>query len=349
MRYSKWAVAAVYMFMWMLAGVAWAASNSVSGLINIDYESRRAREQGASTKGVYDKYRVDNLTIGDTIVLSGLLEHLPNEFNSMGMMTQAGELRVDLVISVRNPANLAQSVVVGKLMGVTPIDSKGVYQFGDGTMRAGMNAMKRAPAYESAFAGSVQGVALNTNNWWKKQQDKALEMTKMVQGTARKIAVTKYDQMIARGFVLPSFPAQEYPAAVVQGGTVYDYERDAWLFRDLAITPAGGQPDRIGGSILWVESDTGGTYQFDVRVNEPVLSVEAAAFMPASAEADFFAEDVSIPGFTGTMVFTDTTEGESVTASRVVINLTGNQVTKAQARNIATMFLLAYVVPMCGE
>lgn len=326
---------------------AWAQSNSIKGTVGMNYESRAARLNGAETRGVADVYSVD-LTIGDTILLQGNMYHTPNQFNSMGMMTQAGELKADLVISVKSP-DLTKTKAVGKIMGIVPIDSYGVYAFNDGSMRAGMNATMRAPAYESKFVGSVQGVSLNENSWFKKKQLAALEMRKMVRGQFRKIAVTKYDRMVAQGFVIPSFPAQEYTEAEVAGSTLYDYEREAWLFNDLTITPKGAKPDRVGGSILWQKSNSGGTYTFDVRVNEPVVSAEAAAFLPASSEADFFAEDVTIPGITGTMVFSDTKREDTVVSSKATINLVGSQITKAQARNIATTLLLSYIIPMCSE
>lgn len=344
-KFSMWFVALAVMFgVWE---TAWAQSNSIKGTIGMNYESRAARLNGADTRAVADVYDVD-MTIGDTILLVGRLYHVPNQFNSMGMMTQAGELKADLVISVKSP-DLTKTKDIGKIMGIVPIDARGVYQFNDGSLRAGLNATMRAPAYESKFMGSVQGVSLNENSWWRKKQLAALEMRKMVRGQQRKIAVTKYDQMVAQGFVIPSFPAQEYAEAEVSGGALYDYEREAWLFRDMTITPKGGRPDHVGGSILWKRSNSGGTYTFDVRVNEPQVSAEAAAFMPASSEADFFAEDVTIPGITGTMVFSDTKREDTVVASKATINLVGSQITKAQARNIATTLLVSYIIPMCSE
>jgi hypothetical protein len=170
------------------------------------------------------------------------------------------------------------------------------------------------------------------------------------------ISVSKYDKMEFQQHVLASGPVQIYPEVTVNGSLIYDYGRSAWYFQNVTVayTIEGRRmQDTLTGNIRWVESanrksNGEGEYQFDIRVNEPPPS-EAAVFAAPSDESAFFATDNLISALVGTMKYKDTLNGDSVVASAVTIDLTGNKLTKQQTMYLCKLLFLSAIVPLNAE
>ena len=91
-----------------------------------------------------------------------------------------------------------------------------------------------------------------------------------------------------------------------------------------------------------------GSYEFDIRVNEPAQS-EVAAFAAPADEADFFATDNTIPALTGTMKYKDMMQRDRVASSIINVALTSNKLTKQQVMYLSKMLFLVVVVPLNAE
>lgn len=339
--------------------VATSANPTVKGKLDIQFETRtKCDDNGKPEFGAMDKYVVD-ITAADTVSFQGKITRLPTIFSSvLGREQQQGALSYDLGLLIRNPANLAQTRTVGKMVGTVPVDKKGVYQYEKGNLRVAVNAIGKSPSFESAYRGSAAGKPPKNESSLAKAKKQALTITKQVKGKTVKIAVTDYDVMQYSDLILAAGPAQSYPEAKVNGDVIYDYERGVWFFKGATITTqVDGKPvtDKLSGNIRWVESpqrkDNGeGQYEFDVRVNEPEqANTEAAAFQPAGDEASFFETDSNLSSLTGTMKYKDQMRGESVTASVVNIDLVGNKLNKHQIVALTKLLFLVNVAPMNDE
>ncbi len=331
-----------------------AAAPTVKGTLDIDYKSRTATDK----YGVEDVYKMDVVAV-DTLVLNGTINHLSPIFGEyLGGEKQQAKLTYSVDLHLRNPANLSQQKKVGKLTGVVPIDATGKYLFDQGTLRMAVEAIGKAAGFQSDFRGTAAGRAPKTGSMAEKAKKVAIEMTRSVKGKNVKIVVVDFDEMKLNGLRLAAGPTPNYPETTVNGEMVYDYERGVWFFRNVTMSyPLDGKTynDTLSGNIRWVEGPnrktTGeGQYEFDVRVNEPAAkTTEAAAFQGAADESDFFAVDATMPSLTGLAKYKDTFRGDTVTASKVNIDLVGNNLTKQQVVNLTKLIWLVSVVPINAE
>jgi hypothetical protein len=337
-----------------------AKTLSMRGSLDIAFNTRiQVDDQGLPNKGVTDVYKL-KLDMCDTVIFSGAITYLPGLFSQvLGRYEQQATLQYALDVGIRNPANLADEKMIGRLVGGVPIDAKGVYQFNQGTLRMAVDSMGKAAGFESAFKGVALGKPLKKASALDQLKQQAMTFQKQVQGKTVALKVTDYDKMTFADLVMSAGPVKTYPECRLNGEMVYDYERSAWYFNGLVMNYIiDGKPyaDKLSGHIKWIESPqrktTGeGKYVFDIRVNEQQNAPvgEAAAFAGADDESAFFAVDNTVMGLTGDAAYKDTMRGEDVTASSVTINLTGNQLTKVQMVNLGKMLWLVDIVPLNAE
>jgi hypothetical protein len=351
-------VFAALMVLVMSAMMVSAQSNKVTGRIDGNFASRaQANDDGIPPMGVKDMYIYD-LNVTDLLVFQGKIEHLPTILSAnLGMEKQASSLNYDILLSIRNPAKPDQKKAIGKFVGGVPIDKKGVYRYDNGTLRMAVDASGAAAGFESKFQGLVAGKAPKGTSLVDKAKQKAETVTRQVQGKTVKIVLTEYDKMTFTDLILGAGPVKAYPETRLNGEMLYDYERSAWYFKGVSMSYVlGGKniTDKLSGHVKWVESPqrktTGeGEYQFDIRVNEPEKNNEAAVFAGGDDEAAFFSMDSTLAALTGVAKYKDTMRGETVTASAITVDLTGNNLTKQQIVAITKFFWLVCVVPVNAE
>lgn len=326
----------------------------MKGTMHIDFNSRVSDPAPANVPDIYKL----SLTVSDSVVFEGAITNMP--FIDGGILSGAQNAWIlyGIDCSVINPANRANVVNIGRFSGRVPITPEGIYDYDAGSLKILVNAMGRAPGFESQFVGKALGKPLaKKQSLMQKAQNAALSITKQVAGKTMAITVTNYDRMsFDNRFSLAAGPVQIYPKVRITGTMIYDYERGAWYFRDTIMTPeAGGVApnDRLTGSIRWSEkprvgNTRQGEYTFDVRVNEPPPS-ESAAFASAADESAFFQVDTSLASLTGTMKYTDGFVGNKVRTSDIQVNLVGNGLTKQQTMALAKQIIFACIVPMNNE
>jgi hypothetical protein len=328
------------------------ANPTVKGTIEIQYLTRtQTRDDGLPMPGVVDLYKID-INVDNSAQFVGEIRSMPplvaGGFFSPSDVQQG---RVDYSVDLYsfNPKNPAQKKVVGRLYGAVPVDTKGVYRYNDGTLKVGINSVGTAKGFESKFAGLANGRAPAPPRK-EGEEDQSLmarlkrakqSVTKMVNGVPKQIIVANYDKMDYVDVALAGGPSADYPEARVNGTALYDYERKAWLFQGLRIGD-----DRISGNILWLANPNkdGGTYQFDVRVNEPEVSGTAAQFEESAGDGDFWGVDPNVKALTGTMTYRDT-----ATSSTVTVDLVGAGLTRPQTMALAKLFLCVNAVPMNSD
>lgn len=336
----------------------------ITGTMQADYAARKNVDaEGKPELTVKNKVTCD-IVVADTLWFGGTIDQLPGVYNSLGVPKQAGQVYYSMDLGLKNPANLsAAPMVIGRFVGAVPVDNRGIYQYDRGNLRMAIDPKGQSAGFVSPFTGTAQGKApegaISLKDKWAAMKGKAVTLKKQLGGKQVSIVVAKYDRMNWDAG-LPAGPVKIYPECRVTGSQLYDYERSAWYFDGVTMTythPKTGKTvtDRLSGNIKWVQSpnykSTGeGTYQFDIRVNEPEgnTSGEAAVFAAADEEA-FFATDAGIPSLQGTMKFKDTLSQETVVASRVEIALTGNQLEKVQVVNLGKMILFGGVWPLLDE
>lgn len=329
----------------------------IKGQFEIDFQTRVSMDaNGKPQPGVTDTFKVVSLNVADSSLFTGNIIYTPTIFSSLlGREQQSGSIVYDLTASVVNPKNPAQTKAVGRLIGTVPIDKNGVYRFGNGTLRMGVDATGRAKGFESKFLGTAAGRPPKDDSVVGKKTKDLIRLTKEVQGKKVVIVVKDYDKMAFNGLVMAAGPVETYPNVLVNGEMLYDYERLAWYFQNVALSyTIDGKTvsDKLTGNIRWVQSpqyksNGEGQYEFDVRVNEPEKkSAEADVFAAPSDEAAFFESDNTIACLIGTMKYKDSLSGDSVTRSAVTIDLQGNKLSKLQVINLCKLIMLTCVVPI---
>ena len=329
---------------------------TVTGEIAVRYNTRtQVDANGAVPAGVTDKYALD-INVANSAKMHGTIEFLPfikNTFSS----NQDSQLSYLIECDVLNPKNPAQAKNVGRVFGIVPIDANNVYRFDDGTLKTAIFPIGTAKGFESSFKGTALGKPpVSSGGVFAKLKKEALNVTKMVKGKAVTIPVANYDRVDFQKVVLGSGPVQIYPEAVFNGALIYDYGRTAWYFENVTVSYVidGRQyQDKLSGNIRWIESpmratNGEGSYEFDIRVNEPAQS-EVAAFAAPADEADFFATDNTIPALTGTMKYKDMMQRDRVASSTINVALTSNKLTKQQVMYLSKMLFLVVVVPLNAE
>lgn len=322
----------------------------VSGTVDIRYNTRvDVDKDGKPKAGVTDVYTLD-LKVSNSAVFRGTVSHLPNRIGYVSALNTDGRITFNVDCHVVNPANPKQTKSVGRLTGVVPIDTKSTYRYLDGNVQVSVVSVGRAQAFESKFGGIAIGKPIKgTESKSDALMKKGMTFVKQVRGQPQTITATNYDLMTFQGHVLAAGPVQIYPEVRVDGEMAYDYDRSAWLFKNLSV----GQ-DKVSGSIRWTESPRSGStrdgeYQFDVRLNEGVKQGESAVFSGAANEAAFFETDPTVTALTGTMKYKDTFAKDTVISSLVAVDLAGNNLTKQQAMALAKLLLLSAIIPLNAE
>lgn len=338
-----------------MATASMAQSNAITGKLNILYNSRMtAEEEGRLKKGVKDLY-VLNLTVGDVLLISGKMEHLPTIFSqTLGLVDQDSILVYDLGLLLINPEKKADVRLVSRLGGTVPIDKDGVYDFNEKL------AIKATSTFSSVvplslFKGRALGIRPASASLIDKAKEKAEAYveSKRVQSEGLKAIRVKKDLMVfTNDFELAGGPVDTYPAVVVQGAMVFDYEKSAWSLAGLTLSYRQGEErviDKLSGSIRWIEDPNRkvngkGWYEYDVRINEP----EKAADSGGGEEA-LFATNPMSRSLTGKVKYVDSFKGDAVVSSRVEIDLSSNNLSQAQRVNLAKLFFCVSVVPFSAE
>ena len=336
---------------------------TVTGSLNIQYNSRTQ----PGTKGVTDLYTLE-VNVANSALFRGTITDTPQIIDGWASKTvvQPRSLKYDVACDVVNPkvvpvdpANPKSVRNVGRLFGKVGITSDGVYHYDTGSVTVDILPLGSAAGFTSKFSGLALGKPLvRPVNWLDTLKCEAVNLTRTVNGRPQTVTLKKYDKMELRQHVIGAGPVQFYQSVTVNGELLYDYDKSCWFFNNMTVQYAEANMvkiDRLTGTIRWVESprrkvDGQGEYQFDVRVNEQPPAADAA-FQPDTAdESAFFEADTSIPGLTGVMQYKDAmTSAGTVTASRVTMTLTGNQITKQQAMYLAKLLTFTCVVPFNAE
>lgn len=325
-----------------LVTTAFAGTNTVTGTIDIRFNTRTQ----PGKENVADRYTL-NLNVCDSAVFRGTVDARP--FIKGMFSDQQGLLTYALETDVVNPKNPAQTKNIGKLYGTAPVDAQNVYRFENGNVQVNIFPMGTAKGFESKFKGLALGKPPVQKGFLAKAKE-SMSFSKSVKGKTVVIKVNNYDIMEFQNLQVAAGPVQVYGEATAAGRMVYDYARSAWYFKDMTVNYfVDGKllRDAITGNIRWNESS--GEYQFDVRVNEPPANESAAFDNSSSTEASFFDTDTSIPALIGTMKYTDSKSGSTVTASGVKVDLTGNQLNKQQIMYLSKLILLTAIVPLNAE
>lgn len=338
-----------------------APNPTVTGTLNIDFQTvTRADADGNPPAGAADRYDL-SLNVANSVDLHGSITRLPAIEGHVWGGHQDGSLAFDINTDVVNPKNPNQTKNIGKLQGTVPVNAKNEYHFTDGTVAINTFSIGTAVGMNAAFKGTAIGRPPTTkSSAMDRLKNAAISIRRQIQGQTVTMIVKNYDKMEFQQCVIAGGPVQIYPDCTVSGEMLYDYDRNMWHFHNFYVQywDHGSQKsDAISGNIRWVEDkdrerNGKGEYDFDVRVNEPPPS-EDAAFKAPTTEGDFFATDDSVVGLTGTMSYVDTFKGDpkddNVQASAVNVDLTGNHLSKQQIMYLTKLLLLTAVVPMNSE
>lgn len=319
----------------------------IKGTLDIKYNSRNSEKP---VKGVVDQYSV-NVNVCNSALFHGTIVDRPQIIDGWvsKSVVQTRRVSYDIDLDVVNPKNPSQTRNVGKLKGEVPIASDGLYNYDQGSLSIDVLPMGQAAGFSSKFSGTVNGKPMNRPaNWLDTFKGNAVSITRSVGGKPQTVVLKKYDKMSYNQAVLGAGPVQYYSPVTVTGEMLYDYDKNCWFFNNVSLV-YGARRDTVTGTIRWVEPSKGnGEYQFDVRVNEPPPS-ENAAFAPAGDESSFFSTDSTIPSLSGTMKYKDTLRGETTLASHVEIDLNGNNLSKPQVVALAKVIIFSAVVPMNSD
>lgn len=337
---------------------------AIAGTQSIDFQTRVQLDDtgsvpdGSPALGVADTYATD-IEIAKSVVLKGEIHRVPwLPSRILGRTYQEGYLEYDLRLILRNPNDPSKTITLGGWIGAMSVDGDGIYSLaqppeGKGPMRIAVDPVGKIQGFVANFAGKIQGRAPEGAGLAGFVDRTAKKVTKTytryVNGKSVAVKVEGADPMEFQKTELATGPITAYPTAIVAGSIDYDGEEGVWYVDIKAsYTVEGGNvTDRYSGTIRWNEdpnrSQNGmGYYDLNVRLNEQPSS-EADAFATgadASAEDAFFAEDNSIPGFTGKISYVDTFSDETVVASKVQYAVDANQATKIQIMNFAKLLML---------
>jgi len=344
----------------VLAQEVLTEDNVISGTMDIDFGTRTTMDtsgklkEGSAAIGAKDKYKF-KLSVAKTTEFAGEVTRQPNLFTKLiQKKEQEAELAYSVDLAVLNPKDLKQRRVVGKWVGLIPIDPvSGAFDLGGGAkkerpLRIAVDAVGKAPAFTDNFGGRLMGKA-------EKKEGLASYTFNRVVGN-RKVSVTikASDPMRFENLILAKGPAETYPRTTVSGRLDYDYETGNWITDGIKFryTLDGKEvEDIVTGTIKWIEdtdrkANGKGYYEFNLRFNEEKnrsATGEGAAFEAMSGEDAFFAVDSSIPCLTGRVDYADTfgAGGETVIASKVTYALNANKLTKQQVMNFFKLWLIA--------
>jgi hypothetical protein len=243
----------------------------IKGDASIRFSTRTNTDaDGKPKEGITDKYTLA-INVANSVLFRGTIEHTPYIGKMVGS-SQLAHLDYAVECDVVNPRNPSQTRNVGRLFGTVPVDDKNVYRFADGNLKTVVFPVGTAKGFESAFKGLAAGKPpASSEGFLAKLKSEAMNVTKLINGKAVAIAVTKYDKMEFQSHLLGAGPVQIYPETVVNGRMIYDYGRTAWYFDGVTVTYVvdGRQfQDKLTGNIRWIEAPDRaasglGEYQFD--------------------------------------------------------------------------------------
>ncbi len=345
------------------ASIASAQTNFIRGTMNINFVTH---QNPPNTPGIQDLYDI-NLNVANSIGFHGKITDRPQL--SKGWITkevyQPRSVKYNVSCDLINPKNPSQVIKnISELKGFVNIAPSGEYNYSGGLGFSVLN--QKIAGSDSKFSGVAAGKPLNRPvGWMDSLQLQTINITRSVNGQTRTVALKKYDKMEFRSLVLAVGPVPFYTDATCNGEMLYDYDKNTWFFNNVnvsyAVPQANGtssiQNDRFTGTIRWVEdenrkSNGKGEYQFDIRVNEPIVGDAFSGNATASPgdESSFFASDANVyPGLTGTMKYQDTIKNDVTMSSAVTIDLTGNNISKQQLMILNKMIIFISVVPMNAD
>ena len=330
-------------------------TNFIKGNIDITYNSRKS----GPVKGVKDVYTL-NINVCNSAQFHGTITDTPQimEGYFSKSVTQPRSLNYDIACDVMNPKNPAQTRNVGRMFGVVPIAPDGVYYYDKGTLEIAVLPIGNAGGFNSKFTGTAQGKPMGRPaNWLDTVKLNAVSITRSVNGKTTTVTLRKYDRMIFNQHTIGAGPVHLYQSVLVNGELLYDYDKDCWFFNNVTMQYAVNgsvKIDRLSGTIRWVKdknykANGESEYQFDVRVNEPPPSEASAFSQNVTDESAFFEVDNSIPALVGTMKYKDQIVNETTLASRVAIDLVGNNLTKQHMMGLGKVLIFSAVVPMNSD
>jgi len=331
----------------------------ISGTMDIEFGTRVSLDttgdlkEGSPAVGAKDKYKFA-LSVAKTTQFSGEITRQPNLYSKLlQKRKQEAALAYSIDLAVLNPKDLKQKKVVGKWVGLVPIDAaSGAFDLSGGSakerpLRIQVDAVGKAPAFTDTFTGRLMG---------KAEEKKGLASytyKRLVGNKTVEVVVKQSDPMRFENLVLGKGPAENYPRTSVNGRLDYDYETGNWLTDGIRFryTLDGKEyEDIVTGTIKWVEdadreTNGKGYYEFNLRFNEEKnrsASGEGAAFEQLSDEDAFFAVDNSIPCLTGKVSYVDTFSGggETPASSKITYSLNANKLTKQQVMNFFKLWLI---------
>lgn len=335
---------------------------TIKGTLDISFD---ATGTGATIKGATDKYTLDIL-VANSAHFHGTINRLPPIKGTFGYGAQPGSLTYDIgydLINYKRPTQVIKDI--GDLSGSVPTNILNVYDFDNGDLTMNTHAHGKASSLTSKFAGQALGKPPAGSPSLRTQ---ALTFFRVSKGNTIAKKVTKYDTMDFHNHILGAGPSPELESVQVNGSMVYNYDDGNWYLKDITCvygTFVNGvqtpHTDTLTGTIRWTEdpdraSNGQGEYIYDIRINEPPVS-DNAAFdaKPSDNDDDFFATDAAVPGLTGTMKYVDqiipgsitkTNPDGNVTSSAITIDLKGNSLSREQVVYIFKLIIFSAIVPI---
>lgn len=331
----------------------------IAGTMDIDFGTRTKLDNsgelkpGSAAIGAADVYKL-SLRVAQTLDFQGEIQRVPNLYTkTLQRRKQDASLAFDINLGVLNPKDLKQKKVVGKWVGLIPIDTaSGAYDLSGGSakerpLRMAIDAVGTAKAFTDPFSGRMVGKA--------EKKDNLAEYTfkRIVGNKTVSVTVKQSDPMRFENIVLAKGPSENYPRTTVSGRLDYDYETGNWYTDGIRFryTLDGKEiEDVVTGSIKWVEdsdreANGKGYYDFNLRWNEEKTgkaSTEAAAFEKMSEEDAFFAVDNSIPCLTGRISYVDSfiSGGDTPASSKVTYALNANKLSKQQIVSFFKLWMI---------
>jgi hypothetical protein len=337
------------------ATAAAASASFIKGTLNITFNTH---QNPPGTKGIQDVYDI-NINVANSAVFHGKMTDRPQIIEGMfnKAITQPRSLKYDVACDVVNPKNPTQTKNIGRMYGMVPISSDGVYNYDKSSLVVDILPMGNAGGFTSKFSGQAAGKPLVRPANWTDMVRETVNINRLVNGKPMTVALKRYDKMDFRNVVIAEGPVQIYQPVTVNGQMYYDYDKNCWFFNNFTVQYAEGRDlkvDRVTGTIRWIEdpnrkSNGLGHYEFDVRVNEPAPDA-SNAFAAPTDESAFFASDTTVPGLSGTMNYKDTLNANGDTlASAVTIDLNGNNINKQQVMVLGKVIIFAAVIPMNSD
>ena len=346
-----------------------ASASFIKGTMNINFNTH---QNPPGTKGIQDVYNI-NINVANSALFRGKMTDRPQiiegTFGFNPKVVQPRSLKYDIDCDVINPKNPSQTKNIGRMYGMVPISSDGVYNYDRSSLVVDILPIGNAGGFTSRFSGFAAGKPLVRPANWTDTIRETVNINRLVNGKPMTVSLKRYDKMDFRTVVVAEGPVQIYQPVTVSGQMLYDYDKKCWFFNNFTVQYADHgvmRVDPITGTIRWNpdanRANNGiGQYDFDIRVNEPKPDA-SAAFAAPSDESAFFSTDTTVPGLTGTMKYKDTLDPKTVDASKdptgdnattlnsaVTIDLTGNNITKEQTMVLGKVIIFLSVIPMNSD